>query len=145
MLDPQEIVDDIEFGFRIGNMVLQLYVDVMILPEDIKWPAQVKRFDDPVELAPFLFDLSFTKRILEFRAVRDETGAERSVSGDCFPVVGYAITVGCPIGNKTTGTNITAEVVAELCEVLRTDKYIEHGWLSEDDLMKEGESEEDDS
>ena len=134
MLDPQDIIDQIEDDLRIGCVTVPMFIDVAVMPENYG-PYEKHRFISDMEgLVSFLFDLSLSKKILTFERVRNQR--EISVNGYDDAVVGYEFHV-IKCGKNENESNLTPELIGKLASLFDIDGLMEFGWLTDEVLQDE--------
>ena len=135
MLDPQDMMDEINEDFRIGNVSLPLYVEICVIPDDYGRNVCHRFYEDSKEkLMQFLFEQSLSRKICGFNRIRMTN--EIAVNGFDYAVVGYRISVfKCKKGENES--NITPELIEFLVQVLNPRRYVEFGWDS-DLMLSEG-------
>ena len=134
MLDPQDIIDQIEDDLRIGCVTVPMFIDVAVMPENYG-PYKKHRFISDTEgLVTFLFDLSLSKKILTFERVRNPS--EISVNGYDDAVVGYEFHV-MKCGKNENKSNLTPELIEKLASLFDIDELMKFGWLTDEVLQDE--------
>lgn len=134
MLNPQDIIDQIEDDLRIGCVTVPMFVDVAVMPDNYG-PYEKHRFISDMEgLVSFLFDLSLSKKILTFERVRNPS--EISVNGYDDAVVGYELHV-IKCGKRENESNITPELIEVLASLFDIDSLMKYGWLIDEEFQDE--------
>lgn len=129
MLDPQDIIDQIEDDLRIGCVTVPVFIDVVVMPDNYG-PYEKHRFISDMEgLVSFLFDLSLSKKILSFERVRNPS--EISVNGYDDAVVGYELHV-MKCRKNENESNLTPELIEKLASLFDIDGLIKWGWFSDE-------------
>ena len=132
MLDPQDIIDQIEDDLRIGCVTVPMFVDVAVM-RDNYGPYEKHRFISDMEgLVAFLFDLSLSKKILSFERVRNPS--EISVNGYDDAVVGYEFHV-MKCGKNENASNLTPELIELLASLFDIDSLMKYGWLVDEEFQ----------
>ena len=132
MLDPQDIIDQIEDDLRIGCVTVPMFVDVAVM-KDNYGPYEKHRFISDMEgLVAFLFDLSLSKKILSFERVRNPS--EISVNGYDDAVVGYELHV-MKCGKNENASNLTPELIEVLASLFDIDSLMKYGWLVDEEFQ----------
>jgi len=133
MLDPQDIIDQIEDDLRVGCVIVPMFIDVAVMPDNYG-PYELSRFtSDKDGLVSFLFDLSLSKKILSFERVRNPS--EISVNGYDDAVVGYELHV-MKCGKNENASNLTPELIEELLSLFDIDNLMKYGWLTDKDVQE---------
>ena len=134
MLDPQDIIDQIEDDLRIGCVTVPMFVDVAVM-KDNYGPYEKHRFiSDTDGLVSFLFDLSLSKKILTFERLRNPN--EISVNGYDDAVVGYELHV-MKCRKNENESNLTPELIGKLAALFDIDELMKFGWLTDEVLQDE--------
>ena len=134
MLDPQDIIDQIEDDLRIGCVTVPLFVDVLVMPDNYG-PYEKHRFISDMDgLVSFLFDLSLSKKILTFERVRNMS--EISVNGYDDAVVGYELHV-MKCRKNENASNLTPELIELLASLFDIDSLMKYGWLIDEEFQDE--------
>ena len=132
MLDPQDIIDQIEDDLRIGCVTVPMFVDVAVM-KDNYGPYEKHRFISDMEgLVSFLFDLSLSKKILTFERVRNMS--EISVNGYDDAVVGYEFHV-MKCRKNENESNLTPELIEKLASLFDIDNLMKYGWLVDEEFQ----------
>ena len=132
MLDPQDIIDQIEDDLRIGCVTVPMFVDVAVMPDNYG-PYEKHRFISDMEgLVSFLFDLSLSKKILSFERIRNPS--EISVNGYDDAVVGYELHV-MKCGKNENSSNLTPELIEVLASLFDIDSLMKYGWLVDEEFQ----------
>lgn len=132
MLDPQDIIDQIEDDLRIGCVTVPMFIDVAVMPDNYG-PYENHRFISDMEgLVSFLFDLSLSKKILTFERVRNPS--EISVNGYDDAVVGYELHV-MKCRKNENASNLTPELIEELSSLFDIDNLMKYGWLTDKEVL----------
>ena len=134
MLDPQDIIDQIEDDLRIGCVTVPMFVDVLVMPDNYG-PYEKHRFISDMDgLVSFLFDLSLSKKILTFERVRNMS--EISVNGYDDAVVGYELHV-MKCRKNENASNLTPELIELLASLFDIDSLMKYGWLIDEEFQDE--------
>ena len=132
MLDPQDIIDQIEDDLMIGCVTVPVFIDVAVMPDNYG-PYEKHRFVSDMDgLVTFLFDLSLSKKILTFERVRNPS--EISVNGYVNAVVGYKFHV-MKCGKNENGSNLTPELIGKLASLFDIDELIKR-WFSDEEVQE---------
>lgn len=132
MLDPQDIIDQIEDDLKIGCVTVPMFIDVAVM-RDNYGPYEKRRFVLDVEgLVSFLFDLSLSRKILTFERVRNPN--EISVNGYDDAVVGYELHV-VKCRKNENESNLTPELIGKLASLFDMDELMKFGWLTDEDVQ----------
>ena len=132
MLDPQDIIDQIEDDLRIGCVTVPMFIDVAVMPDNYG-PYEKHRFISDMDgLVSFLFDLSLSKKILTFERVRNMS--EISVNGYDDAVVGYELHV-MKCRKNENASNLTPELIELLVSLFDIDSLMKYGWLIDEEFQ----------
>lgn len=134
MLDPQDIIDQIEDDLRIGCVTVPMFIDVAVM-QDNYGPYELHRFTSDTDgLVSFLFDLSLSKKILTFERVRNPS--EISVNGYDDAVVGYELHV-MKCGKNENASNLTPELIEVLASLFDFGGLLtKWGWFSKEEMKR---------
>ncbi len=135
MLDPQDIIDQIEDDLRIGCVTVPLFIDVAVM-RDNYGPYEIHRFTSDTDgFVSFLFDLSLSKKILAFERVRKFS--EISVNGYDDAVVGYELHV-MKCRKNENESNLTPELIEVLASLFDFGGLLtKWGWWLTDKEVKD--------
>ena len=132
MLDPQDIIDQIEDDLRIGCVTVPMFIDVAVMSDNYG-PYDKHRFIlDTDGLVSFLFDMSLSRKILTFERVRNPN--EISVNGYDNAVVGYELHV-MKCGKNENVSNLTPELIEVLSSLFDIDCLVKWGWFSGEEIQ----------
>lgn len=132
MLDPQDIIDQINDDLRNGDVTVPMFVNVWISDDNFGPYVCHRFFDDKERLVSFLFDMSLSKKIFMFGRVHG--ASEIAVNGYDDAVIGYELHVS-KCGERENESNLTSELIGKLASLFDIDELMKFGRLKDEEIQ----------